>query len=96
MIIVTYDYLMTMSNVKIAELKARLSEYLRIVRRGHEVTVYDRNEPIARVVPYTRSSPLMVREATRKYATFGEIPLPPPLKLGVDPVALLLEDRKRR
>ena len=92
----SYDYIMTMSNVKIAELKARLSEYLRIVRKGHEVTVYDRNEPIARVIPYSRTGALVVREATRKYATFGEIPLPPPVKLGVDPVALLLEDRKRR
>ncbi len=85
-----------MTDVKIAELKARLSEYLRIVRRGHEVTVYDRNEPIARVVPYTRSSALVVREGRRKYETLGEIPMPPSVKLDIDPVALLLEDRKRR
>jgi len=93
-IIVTYDYLVTMPDVRIAELKARLSEYLRAVRRGHEVTVYDRNEPIARVVPYARGSSLVVREPVRKYGTLGEIPLPPPIKLRVDPVELLLEDRR--
>lgn len=83
-----------MPDVRIAELKARLSEYLRAVRKGHEVTVYDRNEPIARVVPYARGSSLVVREAVRKYRTLGEIPLPPPIKLRVDPVELLLEDRR--
>ncbi|MGZ7033012.1 MAG: type II toxin-antitoxin system Phd/YefM family antitoxin [Thermoanaerobaculia bacterium] len=76
-----------------AELKARLSEYLRFVRKGNEVTVYDRNDPIARVVPYTASGPLVVREATRKYSTLREIPLPHPIKLAVDPVEMLLEDR---
>lgn len=83
-----------MPDVRIAELKARLSEYLRAVRKGHEVIVYDRNEPIARVVPYERGSSLVVREPVKKYATLGEIPLPPPIKLRVDPVELLLEDRR--
>lgn len=89
-----YDYLMTMMDVRIADLKARLSEYLRAVRKGHDLTVYDRNEPIARVVPYARRSPLVVREPVSKYATLGEIPLPPPLRLDTDPVELLLEDRR--
>lgn len=84
-----------MTDVRIAQLKARLSEYLRAVRRGHEVTVYDRNEPIARVVPYARGSSLVVREPVRKYGTLGEIPLPPRVKLRLDPVELLLEDRRR-
>jgi prevent-host-death family protein len=85
---------MTMADVRIAQLKARLSEYLRAVRRGHELIVYDRNEPIARVVPYARVSSLVVREAVRRYGTLAEIPLPPPVKLHVDPVELLLEDRR--
>lgn len=89
-----YDYLMTMTDVRIAQLKAKLSEYLRAVRKGHDVTVYDRNEPIARLVPYRRASPLVVREPTRGYATLAEIPLPPPLRLDTDPVELLLEDRR--
>lgn len=89
------DYLVTMNRVGVAELKAKLSEYLRTVRRGGEVTVYDRNEPIARVVPYLRSGALVVREPLHTYRTLGHIPLPAPLKLGIDPVELLIEDRIR-
>jgi prevent-host-death family protein len=40
-----------MRQVKIAELKDRLSEHLRAVERGAEVVVMDRNRPIARIVP---------------------------------------------
>src|SRR6266850_894777 len=47
-----YDYLMVMKKVKIAYLKARLSEHLRQVRRGETFTVMDRETPIARLVPY--------------------------------------------
>lgn len=76
-----------------AELKARLSEYLRFVRKGNEVTVYDRNDPIARVVPYTASGPLVVRESVQKYASLRDIPLPHSIKLDADPVDVLLADR---
>ena len=38
--------------VKVAELKARLTAYLRAVRRGHPVTVCERDTPMARLVPY--------------------------------------------
>ncbi len=58
------------------------------------MTVYDRNEPIARVVPYAKGGSLVVRGSVRKYGTLGEIPLPPPVKLRLDPVELLLEDRR--
>jgi prevent-host-death family protein len=88
------DYLMTMKNVRVAELKARLSEYLRSVRGGHEITVYDRDQPIARIVPYAPGSVLSVREPTHAYRTLGDIALPPRAKLDVDAVELLLEDRR--
>lgn len=84
-----------MTKVGVAELKARLSEHLRIVRRGGEVTVYDRNEPIARMVPYSPAGPLVAREPVRSYRTLGEVELPPPVKLDVDPVELLIEDRRK-
>ena len=93
---VMHDYHVTMSKkpLRIAEFKARLSEYLRFVRKGHELTIHDRDEPIARVVPYVASSgQLVVREPIASYQTLGDIPLPPPVKLDVDVVALLLEDR---
>src|SRR6266853_5404246 len=37
--------------VQIAELKNKLSFYLRYVRRGEEVVINDRKVPIARIVP---------------------------------------------
>lgn len=86
---------MTMNRVRIAELKARLSEHLRTVRKGHELTVYDRNEPIARILPYSRRGTLVVREPVRAYKSLREVPLPPPVSLDIDPVELLLEDRQR-
>jgi prevent-host-death family protein len=38
------------STASIAEIKARLSEYLRRVKAGHEVTVTERGVPVARLV----------------------------------------------
>ena len=84
-----------MKNVRIAELKARLSEHLRHVRRGHTLTVLDRDTPIARIVPYApEPESLMVRRPLRRYSSLQRVPLPPPSKLKVDVVDLLLEERQ--
>lgn len=78
--------------VKVAELKARLSEHLRAVRRGHAVTVCDRDTPIARLVPYqTIGEPLTVRHPIRR---LHAVPLPPPLGRRVDSLAALLAERE--
>ena len=90
-----YDYLMTMTEVKIAQLKARLSEYLRRVRRGQTLTILDRETPIARVVPYEEPGPLRVREPSSGGSELREVPLPPPLAVDLDVVDLLLEERQR-
>jgi len=39
-----------MTTVSISELKAKLSQYLRIVRAGGEVQILDRGEPVARLI----------------------------------------------
>jgi prevent-host-death family protein len=39
-----------MSTASISELKARLSAYLREVRKGGEVQILDRGKPVARLV----------------------------------------------
>jgi prevent-host-death family protein len=85
---------MTMKPVGVAELKARLSEYLRAVRKGHDLTIMDRDQPIARVVPYLASGSLVVREPLSQYRTLGDIPMPPPVRTSVDAVSLLLDDRR--
>jgi prevent-host-death family protein len=92
---VIHDYHVTMKRIGVAELKAKLSEHLRAVRKGGEITVLDREQPIARIVPYAEPVPLAVREPLRRYRTLGEIPLPPrPADLDFDVVELLLEDRR--
>lgn len=85
---------MTMKSVRIAELKARLSEYLRSVRKGHTITILDRDTPIARLVPFEpEAHGLSVREPTSK-VPFGEIPLPEPYTGDIDIVEILLEERQ--
>ncbi len=44
-----------MKKAKIAELRNGLSRYLDHVRAGGTVLVYDRDKPIAEIVPLTRS-----------------------------------------
>jgi hypothetical protein len=51
-IIIMYDYHVTMLSVRIADLKSRISEHLRKVRAGWSMTIFDRDTPIARIVPY--------------------------------------------
>ena len=84
----------TMKTVRIAELKARLSEYLREVRRGRTFTVLDRETPIARLVPYEDVPGLTIRRPRPGAPAPGEFRFPPPLDLQVDAVALLLEERQ--
>ena len=78
--------------VRVAELKARLSEYLRAARAGHPVTVCDRDTPIARLVPYhPQREPLGSRKPIR---ALREVVLPPPLGRPIDSLAALLEERQ--
>ena len=65
-----------------AELKNRLSEYLRLVEGGEEVEIRKRNVPIARVVPLrrkpSRSNPLGAGAGTVKIRGSLTEPLIPP------------------
>jgi prevent-host-death family protein len=84
-----------MTHVKVAMLKSRLSEYLRQVRNGHEVLVYDRDTPIARLVPYRKEATrLKIRHPAKGAPRIQDVPLPPPLKIKGDIVTLLLEERQ--
>jgi prevent-host-death family protein len=81
-----------MSDVRIADLKARLSQHLRSVRNGGTLTVFDRDTPVARIVPYALE-PLEVRKAKRR---LRDLKLPPKPSKRTDSVSVLLEDRRRR
>ena len=85
-----------MKSVKIAELKARLSEYLRDVRRGEEWVVMERSTPVARIVPYAPdATALDVRPPRGRVPRLQDVKLPSALKLHGDIVDLLLEERDR-
>lgn len=88
----TSGYNLVMDGVRIAELKARLSEYLRQVRRGESIVVLDRDKPVARLVPYEEPG-LRVRRPPPG-SRLADVPLPPPLDLDFDVVDLLLEERQ--
>jgi prevent-host-death family protein len=83
-----------MKPVGIAELKAHLSRYIHAVRRGQTVTVLDRKEPVALVVPIT--SERRALRTQRAIRPLREVTLPPPLPGKVDSLAALLEDRRER
>ena len=92
-----YDYVMVMARipektVKVAELKAKLSEFLRAARAGRPVTVCDRDTPIARLVPYAPQAEVLgVRRATR---ALHSVRLPKPPGRRVDSLAALLDERQ--
>ena len=84
-----------MEGVRIAELKAHLSEHLRIVRQGRSLTVLDRDTPIARIVPYQPpGGHLSIRRPGPRHGGIHSVALPLPLPRHIDVVALLLEDRQ--
>jgi prevent-host-death family protein len=83
--------------VKIAQFKAKLSEYLRQVRKGQELTIYDRDQPVAKVTAIEGAPKVLaVREPIVVYGSLARIPMPPPARLSVDAVDVLLEDRQAR
>ena len=86
-----------MTTTGIADLKARLSHYLRAVRRGGQVVVLDRDTPVARIVPYSAvGRELTIRKPGAGAGAPGAVVLPKPLDLKRDVVDLLLADRQTK
>lgn len=84
-----------MKSARIAELKSRLSEFLRWVRDGGTVAVFDRDRLVARIVPAGEGpGTLAIRRPAPDAPALGRVPLPEPLPLDADPVALLLDERE--
>lgn len=90
----TYSHNVTMKQVRIAELKARLSEYLRAVRSGETISVLDRDTAVAQIVPIRERSALRVRKPSPGATPLHRVPLPRPAKLKIDVVRLLLDERQ--
>lgn len=83
-----------MKQVRIAELKSRLSEFLRSVQRGETIAVLDRNTAIAQIVPIREPAGLRIRRPASGAPTPNKVPLPKALQLKRDIVELLLEERQ--
>lgn len=89
------DYDLVMSSVSIADLKARLSHYVSLARRGRTVTVTNRDIPVARLVPLEeKRGPLVVHPPEPGAPPPARVKLPPPLKTKRDVVEILLEERQ--
>ncbi len=83
-----------MKEVRIAELKSRLSEYLRAVRSGETISVLDRETPVAQIVPVRERVALRVRKPAPGTPPPNRVRRPKPLKVNVEIVDLLLEERQ--
>jgi prevent-host-death family protein len=70
-----------MRAVRIAELKSRLSEYLRAVRNGETISVLDRETPVAHIVPVREGVALRIRKPAPGTPPPNRVRLPKPLKL---------------
>jgi prevent-host-death family protein len=86
-----------MESVSVAELKAKLSHYLREVREGASFTVVSRDFPVATLAPYEPDDidDLEIIAPTEDPALWGQVDLPP-LGRSIDVVALIREDRDDR
>lgn len=83
-----------MRQVRIAELKARLSEFLRAVRAGESIAVLDRDQPVAEIVPVRQQRGLKIRKPAPGAPAPNEVALPKQAQLELDVVTLLLEERQ--
>lgn len=86
-----------MDTVTVAELKAKLSYYLREVRGGRSFTVLSRDIPVATLGPYQPPAvdDFEIVEPTEDPALWGQIDLPP-LVLSRDIAEVVIELREDR
>jgi prevent-host-death family protein len=83
-----------MKQVRIAELKSRLSEYIHAVQRGESISVLHRETPVAQIVPVREKASLRIRKPAPGTPPPNRVPLPKPLGNTLDIVDLLLEERQ--
>jgi prevent-host-death family protein len=93
-IVTSNGHNMVMKQVGIADLKARLSEHLRAVRRGESIAILDRKTPVAHIVPVRERTKLHVRAPARGAPPLSRVRIPRSARLEVDVVRLLLEERQ--
>jgi len=83
-----------MKQVGIAELKARLSEFLRVVQGGEPIAILDRNRAVAHIVPIPERHGLRIRRPAADAPKPNKVSLPSAAAAKIDVVTLLLEERQ--
>ena len=83
-----------MKQVGIAELKSRLSEFLRVVQGGESIAVLDRNRAVAHIVPIPERAGLRIRRPATDSPKPNKVSLPKTAAQKIDVVGLLLEERQ--
>ena len=83
-----------MKQVGIAELKSRLSEFLRVVQGGESIAVLDRNRAVAHIVPIPARPGLRIRTPAAGSPKPNKVSLPKMAAQKIDVVQLLLEERQ--
>ena len=87
---------MAMISVKVGELRNQLSRYLKKVRHGAEITITDRETPIGRIIPYQEETDdFQIIDPPDGYAGLSKLDFPD-LPTKIDPVELLLQERRKR
>lgn len=85
--------------VNVSTLKAKLSYYLGMVKKGYTCTITDHRLPIASVLPFKeKGSKLNSTPPKRNFSKIARhfMPVKIDFKVKVDSTTLLLEDRGRR
>jgi len=83
-----------MKQVGIAELKSKLSEFLRIVQGGETIAVLDRNRAVAHIVPILEKPGLRIRKPASGSPKPNRVSVPKPTHQRIDALELLLEERQ--
>lgn len=79
----------------VANLKQRLSHYLRLVEGGDQIVVTSHRRRVARLVPDTDDE-LVVRQPLSPVEDLLPLAANTPVQLSRDVVEILLEDRRQR
>jgi antitoxin (DNA-binding transcriptional repressor) of toxin-antitoxin stability system len=83
-----------MKQVGIAELKSKLSEFLRVVQGGESIAVLDRNRAVAHIVPILERPGLRIRKPASNSPKPNKVSLPKSTQQKVDVLELLFEERQ--
>jgi antitoxin (DNA-binding transcriptional repressor) of toxin-antitoxin stability system len=86
-----------MKFVNIAKFKTELGKYIGYIRRGEEIVVLDRSQPLARVLPFKQAaSKLFIEEPVDKNNNLSSFHFKPIANKKIDSLKFLTGERGER